>query len=131
VAAAGGFVAAWGAPLDLVVPTPPSRDRALQPVFQLGEALAARLRLPWGLDVVHRVGDATELKNTYSYSERWKLLSGAFVVNRAEAAGKRILLFDDLYRSGATMNAVAAALYDDGGAADVFALAITRTRSKS
>jgi len=41
-----------------------------------------------------------------------------------------VLLFDDLYRSGATMNAIAAALLDEGGAADVFALAITRTRSK-
>ncbi len=33
------------------------------------------------------------------------------------------------YRSGATMNAITAALYDEGAAADVFALTITRTRS--
>ncbi len=36
---------------------------------------------------------------------------------------------DDLYRSGATMDAITRALYDQGSAADVFALAITRTRS--
>jgi hypothetical protein len=35
----------------------------------------------------------------------------------------------DLYRSGATMDAITAALYDDGRVADVFALTVTRTRS--
>ncbi len=43
--------------------------------------------------------------------------------------GKGVLLFDDLFRSGATMNAITAALYDEGGAGNVFALTITRTRS--
>jgi len=38
-------------------------------------------------------------------------------------------LFDDLYRSGATMDAITTALYEQGKAADVFALTITRTRS--
>jgi predicted amidophosphoribosyltransferase len=50
-------------------------------------------------------------------------------VDRTQVQGRRILLFDDLYRSGATMNAITAALYDEGAAADVFALTITRTRS--
>ena len=39
------------------------------------------------------------------------------------------LLFDDLYRSGATMNEITTTLYDQGSAADVFVLTITRTRS--
>lgn len=44
--------------------------------------------------------------------------------------GKKVLLFDDLYRSGASMNAITAVLYDEGRAAEVYALAITRTQSK-
>jgi competence protein ComFC len=43
--------------------------------------------------------------------------------------GQGILLFDDLYRSGATMDAITAELYESGKAMDVFALTITRTRS--
>ena len=39
-------------------------------------------------------------------------------------------VFDDLFRSGATMNAVTSALYDQGHARDVYALALTRTRSR-
>lgn len=54
----------------------------------------------------------------------------AHEVERGEVQGRRILLFDDLFRSGATMNAITAALYDQGGAAEVFALTITRTRNR-
>jgi adenine/guanine phosphoribosyltransferase-like PRPP-binding protein len=43
--------------------------------------------------------------------------------------GKRVLLFDDLFRSGATMNSVTALLYERAGAAEVYALTLTRTRS--
>ena len=44
--------------------------------------------------------------------------------------GRKVLLFDDLFRSGATMNAITSALYDQGQAREVYALTLTRTRSK-
>jgi hypothetical protein len=44
------------------------------------------------------------------------------------AAEKRFA--SDLFRSGATMNAITGALYDQGRARDVYALTLTRTRSK-
>ncbi len=44
--------------------------------------------------------------------------------------GRSVLLFDDLFRSGATMNAITSSLYDQGTARDVYALTLTRTRSK-
>jgi predicted amidophosphoribosyltransferase len=70
-----------------------------------------------------------ELKNVYDYDERIRLLADAHSIDRNQVAGKRVLLFDDLYRSGATMNAVTIALYDAGAAQDVFTLTVTRTRS--
>ena len=42
----------------------------------------------------------------------------------------KYLLFDDLFRSGATMNSITVALYEQGHASEVFALTPTRTRSK-
>lgn len=65
----------------------------------------------------------------YNYDERARLLDGLHTVDSAKVAGKRVMLLDDLYRSGATLNAVTIALYEQGGAQDVFALALTRTRS--
>jgi len=61
--------------------------------------------------------------------DRTKLLDDLHTVDKAATQGKTILLFDDLYRSGATMNAIAAALRDAGLVADVYSLTVTRTRS--
>ncbi len=123
------FVASWKPGVDLIVPVPPSRPRASQPVLVLADALAKRLSLSCAPSCVTRTRDVPELKNVYDYNERTRLLEGAHSVDKAQVQGRKVLLFDDLYRSGATMNAITAALYDDGGAADVFALTITKTRS--
>jgi len=123
------FIDAWKPGVGLIVPVPPSRPRAFQPVLVLADALAKRLGLPCAPTCVARTRDVPELKNVYDYNERISLLADAHRVDKAQVQGRKILLFDDLYRSGATMNAIAAALYDHGGAADVFALTITKTRS--
>lgn len=73
--------------------------------------------------------EVPELKNVYDFNERDALLAGAHRIDRTQVEGRKVLLFDDLYRSGATMNAISSALYDSGAAADVFSLTITKTRS--
>ena len=62
-------------------------------------------------------------------STRLRLLEDAHEVDATVVAGRRVLLFDDLFRSGATMNAITKGLRA-AGATEVFALAITRSRSK-
>jgi competence protein ComFC len=61
--------------------------------------------------------------------ERKRLMEGLYAVDGTHTQGKKVLLFDDLYRSGTIMNAIAEALYTSGGAADVVALTLTYTRS--
>jgi predicted amidophosphoribosyltransferase len=78
---------------------------------------------------VHRTREVPELKDVYEYDERFRLLSGLHQVDRASVSGRKGLMFDDLFRSGAAMNAITAALYDQGRASDVYALTLTRTRS--
>ncbi|MBK9112867.1 MAG: hypothetical protein IPM88_14660 [Nitrospira sp.] len=43
--------------------------------------------------------------------------------------GRRVLLLDDLYHSGATLNVIARLLKEAGGASVVFAMALTRAGS--
>lgn len=133
VDAAVGFVDRWkrggGLVVDVLVPVPPSRQRPSQPVLLVAEALAQRLGVPCAASAVTKVRDVPELKNVYDFNERDQLLAGAHQIDKAQIQGRKVLLFDDLYRSGATMNAIASALYDSGEAADVFALTITRSRS--
>jgi predicted amidophosphoribosyltransferase len=124
------FVRSWHPPIDMIVPVPPTRVRALQPVIVLGEALAKDIGVDFCGDCVRRTKEVPELKDVYDYDERVRLLIDAHGVDRARVAGRKVLLFDDLYRSGATMSSIAAALNDQGGSGDVFALTVTRTRSR-
>ena len=100
----------------------------MQPVFLLSEEIARQVGLPL-IDCVRKVREIPELKNIFELDRRIELLTGAFSVDNSMVKGKNILLFDDLYRSGATMNAVSATLYDQGKVKNVFSLTITRTRS--
>jgi predicted amidophosphoribosyltransferase len=119
----------WG--VQVIVPVPPTRaDRPHQPVLLVAAALGGLLGLPVCERTVIKTKDTPQLKDIFDYNERLSLLEDAFEVDPSATRGRKVLLFDDLYRSGATLNAVASAVYDAGGAVDVFALALTRTRRR-
>ena len=120
----------WKPSLELIIPVPPSGSKSRQPVLLLAEPLGKRLDIPVITECVRRVRDLPQLKDVYDYDERLRLLEDAHEINPSRLKGRRVLLFDDLYRSGATMNAITEALYDQGSVAEVFALTVTRTRSR-
>ena len=128
VAAAADFVKGWQISFAAVVPVPPTRARPVQPVFEVGDLLAEILGLPILKNYVQAVKKTKELKNTFDYDERIKLLENAYGVRDESLRGKAVLLFDDLYRSGATLNAVTRVLYEQAQCSDVYVLALTRTR---
>jgi len=132
VDAATGFLMKWKPGVEIIVPVPPSRSgRKEQPVLILASGLGDRLGIPVAANCLTRVRETPELKNVNDYDERLRLISDAYAVDASQVSGRRVLLFDDLYRSGATLNTIASLLLDRGGAAEIFALAMTRTRSKS
>jgi competence protein ComFC len=118
----------WKLRVELLVPVTPSRSRDIQLVLLLGKEIARRLNLRF-VEAVQRVREVPQLKDVHSYDERSQLLQGSHHVDAKAVRSANILLFDDLYRSGATMNEITANLYDQGEAAAVYALAITRTRN--
>ena len=124
----GTFTETYLPKMDLIVPVPPSTPRKEQPVILLAHAIGDRIGIPVFEDCVWKVRETSQLKNVFDFDERSRLLDGAFEIDRSVTNGKTVLLFDDLYRSGATLNAVNSLLYDRGGAKDVLALALTRTR---
>lgn len=81
------------------------------------------------LDSLVKVKQTPQLKDVFDFKERVAALEGAFTVEKAKIQGKRVLLFDDLFRSGATMNTITDCLMTEGGAEVVYALTLTRTRS--
>lgn len=131
VEAASGFIRKWAVKPSIIVPIPPTRAyRKLQPVARLADGLGAQLKMPVAHDAIRKQKQFAELKNVYDAEERRKLLEAAFDVNSSRVRGHRVLLVDDLYRSGATMNAIADALLRSG-ATTVFAFAFTQTRSRA
>jgi len=115
---------------DVIIPVAPSNpSRKSQPVIEIARTLSTAVNIPLCEKCVLKIKSTPQLKNVYDFTERERILRDAFAVNAKETSGKRVLLFDDLYRSGATMNAVARLLKSDGQASAVFALALTYTRS--
>jgi predicted amidophosphoribosyltransferase len=121
------FVQKWNPGIDVIVPAPPSKNRAVQPLFQIADEVGRLLNLPVDKQSVRKVKETPELKNV-DYAKRLELLGGAHSVDGAVLRGRRILLLDDLHQSGATLNAIARLLREAGGASAVFALALTRAR---
>lgn len=125
---AEAFIRSWGVRFSMIVPVPPTAVRKVQPVLQVADGLGAKLGVPVNKTAIEKTSQNHEqLKNVYDFDERRRLLEGAFRVSRSAVEGERILLLDDLYRSGATLNAVAEALAGSGSAV-VYALALTKTR---
>jgi len=126
---AATFVKAWAPPVSAIVPVAPSNpNRVVQPVSLVGKALAETLGLNWMPDVVKKVKATGQLKDVSDLDERLAILAGAFSGVHDGLMGVTVLLFDDLYRSGATMNSISDVLYDECKADVVYALTLTRTR---
>jgi predicted amidophosphoribosyltransferase len=116
--------------IDVIIPAPPSHQRQIQPVFAIAQRLGKILAKPVDYDYVVKNKDTGELKNVDDPEERSKLLTGAFSVRDQRYRGKKVLLFDDLYRSGATLGAITEVLYEFGQVQNVYVLALTKTRTK-
>ncbi|MBF0504048.1 MAG: ComF family protein [Candidatus Omnitrophica bacterium] len=92
--------------------------------------LSLPLSRRWGLH--HEEGLLIRRKNTPTQTElgakqRWTNLEGAFTIkNCANIAGKSVLLIDDLYTTGATVDAAAETL-KMAGAAEIGVLTFSLT----
>jgi len=124
------FVRAWKIKPDLIVPVPPSRaGRRVQPVSEIAKGMGANLKIAASDKSVVKVKKTPELKNVVDYQARLNLLKDAYEVRDPSLKGKTVHIVDDLFRSGATLNAMADVLLKRGQMNKVYVLALTRTRS--
>ena len=126
---AATFLRGWGVQLDALVPVAPSNTtRKRQPVIAIARALGEALSVPVCEACVRKVKSTTQLKDIFDFAKRTEILNGAFAVDVANTTGKRLLLLDDLYRSGATASAITRLLLTTGAAGAVYLLTLTQTR---
>lgn len=123
------FVKNWAILPDAIVPMPPSKlQRSFQPVMEIATDLAKALNIALNATSLRKTKATGQMKDVGDYSERVAALSAAFACDR-ELEGKKVLIFDDLFQSGASMNVAARTLKEQGLVTSVFALALTRTRN--
>lgn len=119
-----------GDKLDGIIPVPPSRTRrTIQPVIELAKGISLGLDIPLYHDYLLKIKETPELKNIYDFQKRLEILKDIFNIKSDALAGKNVLIFDDLYRSGATLNAATNVIYNSGRVAKVYVLVLTKTRS--
>lgn len=117
--------------LSAIIPVLPSdENRPFQPVIELAESLGMKINLPVLADYIIKKKPTEALKSIENPKERQQILSGAFGVRDNSLVGKKVLLFDDLFRSGSTLREITDVLYQQGKVQNVYILTVTRTRSK-
>jgi competence protein ComFC len=122
------FINSWGIRPDVIIPIPPSKQRSFQPVFEIARELAQSMKIALDTTSLKKAKTTLQMKDVGDVSERIATLQAAFTSDR-ELDGKVVLLFDDLFQSGATMNVAARTLRRQGLAKALYALALTRTRN--
>ena len=74
--AAVDFVREWSPDIDVIVPTPPSKTRAVQPLFQIADEVGRLLSLPVDKTSVRKTKATPEFKNVDD-AKRLEVLGGA------------------------------------------------------
>ncbi|MDD5368869.1 MAG: RecQ family ATP-dependent DNA helicase [Anaerolineaceae bacterium] len=110
--------------VDSILPVPPSHLREWDPVQVFCEALSRRIKIPVQAVVVknRQTQPQKELK---TLAQKRANVASAFTLT-GDLCGKRILLVDDLYDTGATLEEITCLLLKQGVAC-VNVLTLTRT----
>lgn len=113
---------------NIVLPIPSTlQDRAYDPVPLLARLLAARLPIAMDETALVKARTTAPQKEMVNLAQKTSNVAGAFRITNADAIhGKRVLLLDDLFDSGATL-AEATRTLMNAGAHEVYVLTITRT----
>lgn len=118
---------------DLLLPIPLHANRFRQRGFNQAERIAQGIakvwRVPVRTDILVRIRDTVPLSSLNSHEERMKSINGAFEVQLPDSIqNRKILLIDDIFTTGTTINEALKALQvANPNCVDVLTLARTRS----
>ncbi len=113
-----------------IVPVPASDpSRPHQPVREIAIRIGRRTNLACAPEYFVKENPTSPLKNIEDRDSRRDELVGAFRVHDQRFAGRWILLFDDVFRSGETLRAATEAALTQGKVGKVYVMTLTKTRT--
>jgi len=119
--------ASFAEAIDLILSVPLHKSRLSERGFNqmdlMGNPLSEKMGVPYSNTVLIRKVNTPKLKNL-NRNERKNVMREAFLVEKESVLGKRILLIDDIFTTGSTMNACAKVLLE-AGALNVYGLALS------
>ena len=117
--------------IDIIVPIPPSnQNRSFQPVYELAKQIGILNNINIDFEVLKKVKSTSQLKEIEDIRQRKEELKNAFDTDWNSLSGLNVLIFDDLYRSGSTLEAASNTLGLKGNAENIYVLTITKTRTR-
>jgi predicted amidophosphoribosyltransferase len=110
---------------DMIIAIPANSDKKFDLPRFIVEKIVEQIPFTNGNDYVKKIKDTKPIKDC-TPQEKTEILQDAFSVEQIKfIKNKRIILMDDIYYSGATINAVAATLMN-AGAVQVLGLVATK-----
>ena len=107
--------------VDIIIPVPPSnKTRDYQPVFEIAREIAKVLDKECKTDILSKESNL-QVKDGYN-------ISGTIKKNKQLERKANILIIDDLYSTGATLNEVCKTLKQDKNVGKIYCLVMTKTK---
>ena len=115
---------------DAIIPIPSTnKNRAYQPVDEVAQELGKRNGVKVLVGLLTKKAGGQELKNVDDPDKRKKLLEDAISFSGdSDISGQKVLLLDDLYRSGSTLSVATDILLQEAKVESVSVLTMTKTR---
>lgn len=115
--------------INVVVPMPASKARDRQPVHEVAARVAHLLSADYVPDLLVKHRSTGLMKNLNTYEEKVEALEGCFACQDQLIPGEwNVLLVDDLYDTGASLEAACTALRGYRNIGTVCVAAMTRRR---
>ncbi|MDR3243899.1 MAG: hypothetical protein LBT79_04040 [Elusimicrobiota bacterium] len=115
--------------IDIILPVPPSnKTRIIQPVFEVAKEIAKSFKKEIGLDII--LSTNTEQVKNLDDSEKLQIVKKSIIINDDRLdKSKNILIFDDIFDSGSTLQAITEILFEKGFK-NIKIFTLTKTRQK-
>lgn len=113
--------------IGFIIPMPASNNRDRQPVYELAEGLGQSLEIPVFTNILHKTKNGTSLKDLQTREEKESVLADSFsFYDDIQNNGCwNVLLIDDLFDTGATMEAACKVLSSYPKVKNIYVAALT------